>query len=438
MVTPEITCEGRGVQDGRAMPFEKPDARPGRQLSVLLINAFEKLPGENFRDQRYTFLYETLKRRSNVDWLSSDFHHWSHSRREVETIPVEDRAHIHMVRTLSYRSNVSVRRFIAYVALSIATLWYLGGLKQKPDVIVCMGPTEQMFLVALYGRMRRVPVVIDVIDTWPDVYAQAFPRALRWLGRLLLAPYFLMSFVTFKLCTRVTAVSHTYLNWAMRRGRRDDRESFACYYLGARNDHFDVKEVPTSKGFVTCLFAGQFGFSYDVELILDAAERLQSAGRTDIRFVLCGAGAKQAVVAQRVGALRNVELFGWVTPIELNSLAMRCQVGLCCYTSFATQSVPTKVFDYLSMGLYVISSLAGEAQDLLSGHAIGTTYRADDLDDFLQCLERVRCERDLGPSGRAEIRAIFERYFDAPAIYENMVDEVVFPLAYGAAPYLDD
>lgn len=397
-------------------------------VSVLLINAFEKIPGENFRDQRYTFLYEILKARAKVDWLSSDFHHWSHSRRSQDTLPMEDRTHIQLTPTLSYTRNISIRRFLSYIGLSWATLWSLLRRRTRPDVIVCMGPVEQMFLVVLYGRARGVRVIIDVIDPWPDVYLQAFPVNARWIGRALLAPYFLMSYVTFALCDSVAAVSDTYLSWAFRRGRRTDRESFRRYYLGARNDGFNARLVPESTNTISCLFAGQFGFSYDVELILSAAEALQAAGRTDICFVLCGAGDKHEEVARRAKALVNVELHGWLTTEELNVIGSRCQVGLCCYRSSATQSIPTKLFDYFSMGLYVVSSLSGEAEQLLSNHAIGVTYRSGDVDDFIRCLHKVKNEAHIDSARRLAIRKAFDEHFDSVVIYEKMVQEFVLPL----------
>jgi glycosyltransferase involved in cell wall biosynthesis len=396
---------------------------------VLLINAFEKLPGENFRDQRYTFLYELLKRRASVTWLSSDFHHWSHSKRSVEMLPAEDRANIKLIRTLAYKRNVSIRRFVSYTALSVATLWNILKLHRRPDVIVCMGPVEQMFLVVMYGRIRRVPVLIDVIDPWPDVYVQAFPRRLQWFGKLILAPYFLMSFLTFALCDRGSAVSQTYLEWAMRRGRRRDRNSFARYYLGARNEDFKINEAVQAPDSLTCLFAGQFGFSYDIELILSAAKALQDAGESRIRFVLCGAGDKQAEIVTAIQTLGNVELHGWLSSAALNAIGNSCQVGLCCYRASATQSVPTKVFDYLSMGLYVINSLAGEAEALLTAHGIGSSYQAGDVGSFVECLQRVRRSVDLGRAGRAFIRRAFDVHFDSHIIYNRMVDELVLPLA---------
>jgi glycosyltransferase involved in cell wall biosynthesis len=402
---------------------------PGESPNVLLINAFERLPGENFRDQRYTFLYELLKQRASVTWFSSDFHHWSHSRRSVEMIPAEDRPNIKLIRTLGYQRNVSIRRFVSYMALSVATLWNILKQPRRPNVIVCMGPVEQMFLVVVYGRIRRVPVIIDVIDPWPDVYVQAFPRRLQWLGRLILIPYFLMSFLTFALCDRGSAVSQTYLEWAMRRGRRNDRGSFARYYLGARNADFEINEVVQSPESLTCLFAGQFGFSYDIELILNAAKALQDSGETRIRFVLCGSGDKQAEIVRAIKTLGNVELHGWLSAEALNTIGNSCQVGLCCYRASATQSVPTKVFDYLSMGLYVINSLAGEAETLLEVHGIGSSYQAGDVASFVQCLQRVRCSIELGRAGRAAIRRTFDEHFDSRVIYNRMVDEFVLPLA---------
>ena len=397
--------------------------------NVLLINAFEKLPGENFRDQRYTFLYELLKLRSSVTWLSSNFHHWSHSKRSCEMVPPEDRANIKLIRTLSYKRNVSIRRFVSYIALSVATLWNILKLRRPPDVVVCMGPVEQMFLVVVYGRIRRVPVIIDVIDPWPDVYVQAFPRRLQWFGKLILTPYFLMSFFTFALCNRGTAVSQTYLEWAIRRGRRTDRGSFTRYYLGARNEDFKLNEIVQTPDSLTCLFAGQFGFSYDIELILNAAKVLQNAGEKRIRFILCGAGDKEAEIVRAIKTLGNVELHGWLNAEALNTIGNSCQVGLCCYRASATQSVPTKVFDYLSMGLHVINSLAGEAETLLEVHGVGSSYHAEDVANFIECLQRVRCGVDLGRAGRAAIRRAFDEHFDSRVIYNRMVDELVLPLA---------
>jgi glycosyltransferase involved in cell wall biosynthesis len=406
-----------------------------RSPRVLLVNAFEKIPGEAFRDQRYTFLYQILKRTCEVRWLSSDFHHWSHRRRRRDLLPSEDRDRIELIRTLPYSKNVSLRRFISYLGLSLATLGHLRKLPWRPDVIICMGPVEQMFLIAAYGRLRRIPVIIDVIDTWPDLYVQAFPKRWRALGKLLLTPYFLMSHLTFAWSSYVTAVSETYVAWAMARGRRKDPEHFRCFYLGCRNPDFVVESVADPQGTIRCLFAGQFSLSYDVELIVAAATQLAAAGRTDIEFVLCGDGYKRDELRRLTEKLPNVRLLGWLTPEELNSLAAGCQIGLCCYGPAATQSLPTKIFDYLSMGLYVVSSLPAEAAQLLEHHQAGVSYRSGDLDSFMKCLDDVVAHVDLNRASRARIRRVFEQEFESNVIFEHMTHNFILPIA--ARAYAD-
>jgi glycosyltransferase involved in cell wall biosynthesis len=396
---------------------------------VLLVNAFEKIPGEAFRDQRYTFLYQLLSRDCEVMWLSSDFHHWSHRHRSTDSLPPADRDKVVLMKTLAYSENVSLRRFVSYLALSITTIGHLRTLPWRPDVVLCMGPVEQMFFVSLYGRLHDVPVIIDVIDTWPDLYVQAFPRWLSWLCRPLLAPYFLLSRLTFAWASHVTAVSNTYLAWARKRGRRTDPERFACFPLGCRNPEFDAAAIVDARPPLRCLFAGQFGHSYDVELIVQAAARLGAAGRSDVEFVLCGDGSKRADLQRRSAGLRNVRLLGWMSPEEMNRLAADCHVGLCCYRVGATQSVPTKVFDYMSMGLFVISSLPEEADRLLKTHGAGASYRAGDVGSFLELLDAVAARVDLSPDARRLIRRSFETNFESQVIYARMIRDCIIPVA---------
>jgi len=416
--------------------LESPERSPAQvspsndtRVRVLLVNAFEKIPGESFRDQRYTFLYQLLSAECDVLWLSSDFHHWSHRRRSIDSLPAADRGKVVLIRTPAYSNNVSLRRFFSYLTLSLRTVSHLRKLPWRPDVVLCMGPVEQMFLVSLYGRLRNVPVIIDVIDTWPDLYVQAFPLRLRWLGRVLLAPYFLLSRLTFSWASHVTAVSNTYLQWAMRRGRRADAEHFACFPLGCRNPGFDATAIMDARPPLRCLFAGQFGHSYDVELIVEAAELLAAAGRTDVEFVMCGDGSKLPELRRRTGNLRNVRLLGWLSPQELNQLAADCHLGLCCYRAGATQSVPTKIFDYLSMGLFVISSLPQEAAVLLHSHGAGASYRAGDVGSFLELLDTVAARVDLSPDARRRIRRSFEATFESQVIFRAMIRDCIVPVA---------
>jgi len=277
--------------------------------------------------------------------------------------------------------------------------------------------------------LKKVPFVLDVVDLWPDLFVLAFPVWARRFARLLLFPYFFMAKAAYQRATHVTAVSATYARWAMQFSRRTDRHNFSYYYLGCRNERFGLKTPFGRPEIISCLFAGQFGFSYDVALIIRAASRLHAAGQSNVRFILCGDGEQHAHLVRLAEGLPNVKFLGWVDPDTLNEIGMECQIGLCTYRAGATQSVPYKIFDYMAMGLFIVSSLAGEAASLLTEHKIGDTYDPENLDSFLACLSCVLEKRSFAAAEREAIRRTFERDYDSHVIYHQMIDELLLPIA---------
>jgi glycosyltransferase involved in cell wall biosynthesis len=393
--------------------------------SIVLINPFDKLPGEDFRDQRYTFLYHTLKRRGcHITWITSDFHHWSHQRRSHEAVPEQDRNHVRLVPTLPYIGNLSLRRLVSHSLLSFRMWRELTLLRPKPDVVLCAGCVEVMYLAALWGRRHGIRVIVDVLDLWPDLFVLALPAPMRRLGRLLFAPWFYLSQRTYVYASHVTSVSKAYTAWAMRRGKREDWENSSHYYLGCGKDT-PLDPPSKSREKLRCLFAGQFGFSYDLETVIEVARRLWSQGRTDIEFVLAGDGYKKQDLVLAARGVGTVTFPGWLQPPALADIATHCHVALNCYTSIATQSVPSKMFDYMQFGLYILNSLPGEAQELLERYQIGGSYRAEDSGQLYAQL--VQLAGDIEPviTKGLHAREVFDSEFDAAVVYERMVDDLL-------------
>jgi glycosyltransferase involved in cell wall biosynthesis len=393
--------------------------------SIVLINPFDKLPGEDFRDQRYTFLYDTLKRRGcQVTWISSDFHHWSHQRRSYDAVPAEDRKQVRLVPTLAYSANVSLRRLLSHSLLSFRTWRELKRLNPRPDIVLCTGCVELMYLAVCWGRRHGIPVIVDVLDLWPDLFVLPFPSPMRGVARLLFSPWFYLSKRTYAFAARVTSVSSAYTRWAMQRGDRDDWENSSHYYLCCRNDK-SIVPTPKSREKLRCLFAGQFGFSYDLKTVIEVARRLWRQGRTDIEFVLAGDGYKKPAMVRAAEGLGNVVFPGWLRPLELAGIAANCHVALNSYTAMATQSVPTKMFDYMQFGLYILNSLPGEAQELLERYQIGGSYRAEDPEQLYTQLVQLAGDMEPVIAKGLHAREIFESEFDAAVVYERMVDELL-------------
>lgn len=387
-------------------------------MKILLVNPFDKLPGESFRDQRYTILYRLLKAGHQVRWISSDYHHWSHSGRDGNTLPPNDRQNITLIPVPRYRRNLGLQRPASHLLFSLRALSWLKSSGFNPDLIVCVAPVEAMYLFARYGRKTGIPVVLDVLDLWPDLFVKAFPKAFRGVGRALLAPYYWMSRRALAMADLVTSVSRSYTEWAMARGGRKDHQNATYYYLGGVGPKGEYN-YGKSREVLTCLFAGQLGFNYDLETVIGAARRLRDRR---VEFLIAGEGYKLGQLRKMATGLGNVKFLGWLGFEALQDLARGCHLGLNAYTREATQSVPTKLFDYMSMGLMVVNSLKGEAAEMIEGRSIGESYAAGDPDSLAAVISRLSLDMPRVVERGALARTALEREFLAEDICRRMIE----------------
>ena len=63
--------------------------------------------------------------------------------------------------------------------------------------------------------------------------------------------------------------------------------------------------------------------------------------------------------------LQNVVFTGWVNKHELKYLSDIADIGLMAYSKGAPQGLPNKIFEYMSSGIPILSSLQGETEDFL-------------------------------------------------------------------------
>ena len=401
-------------------------------MKILIINPFDKIPGENFRDQRYTFLYYELKNRGyDVTWVTADYHHWSHKARKKEIIPDKYKNDFKIIKTLHYKNNISLKRFFSHFLFSISCFLYLMKSKKRYDYVFTIAPSENLFLSTLYVTIKKSKLIIDVLDLWPDLFEQALPVHMRRVGSFLLRPLHWMSNFSYKRAFHITAVSKQYMNVALTRSKREDKENFSYHYLGGPKNDFKFNDNKSKKT-LKCLFAGQFGHNYDIELILETALQLKNNKNESVLFYLAGDGLKMDKVKSFIkdNSLDNVKLLGWLDSKELIEVAIDCHVGLNTYKKAATQSIPTKIFDYMSLGLCVLNSLKGEASFLVNNELKGSNYEAENLDDFYENIINLQANLVEVINNGKSSQIIFLKKYSFDKIYHNMIREVLLIILF--------
>jgi len=407
-------------------------------MNIWLLQTGEPLPIKSgVRKMRTAVLADKLLERGHrALWWASAFEH----QRKVmvsdrdRNFDISEGYTIRVLRGCRYRTNVSLARYIDH--LIVAFKFRMQSKKYpKPDVIVASMPDHLLaYEAARYARKNNIPFIVDIRDLWPDIFLDRFrSMGLYGAGKIVLARDFMLLASLLKSADALSAMSNGILQWGLDKIGRARGPFDKVFYLGYKV--YSDKVAGSNEGSVIppwlkdqedqklFIFIGTFGVSYELELVMEAARRFNESGRTDICFVLAGAGEKFDMIRKKAVELKNVILPGWIGEKEIDALLKMAYAGLVPCRS-VENAMPNKPFEYLSAGLPLINSLEGEIAGLIDSHRFGLNYLPGDLDGLCQCIERLASDHSLHDEMSRNALDFFTKYGDADKIYDGYAGHI--------------
>lgn len=391
-------------------------------INVWIEAPFDNLPLEGYRPQRYWLMAQAFIRagHSVVLW-TSDFNHTTKVPRLMEgdffgsVVPVE------FIPTRPYAKNVSLARFASHRAYAdswerLARAAVSSGRLATPDlVIVSLPPIATAAVARRICRDWKAAFVMDMQDAWPETFERLFPRGLRGLARVALAP---LSWRVSRACRAaalVTGVCDRYEALVKARGAL----RYARAYLGIELDAPPPARPPSAA--LRLVYAGNLGRSYDLGTVLSAIRSMK-----EVTLDIAGKGPCERKWRAQAKGLMNVRFHGYLGREDLARLLRTCDAGLVPMADDTQVGLPNKFFDYAAAGIAIVSSLGGESARLLARHGAGAVYRAGDAASLVTVLEGLR--QDVAARGFAA-RKLAEEEFDATTIYDDYVKAVCTQIA---------
>src|SRR5262245_41953275 len=226
-------------------------------MKVWVVKTSEMLASDNRngRLMRSGIIAHMLDARGHaLTWWMSTFDHANRRSRYAadSTIAYASRGTIRMLHSPGYRASVSLARLLDH------TVWgrrFERAIEAAPlpDVILCAYPTiEAALICARFGQRRRVPVVMDLRDMWPDLFAELAPRSMRPLAWAMLAPLRARAAEALRNATALFAITEEFLEWGLTlagRGRRELDGAFAQAYPLANLEPADAAEANDARQF---------------------------------------------------------------------------------------------------------------------------------------------------------------------------------------------
>jgi colanic acid biosynthesis glycosyl transferase WcaI len=315
--------------------------------------------------------------------------HWRH---------VEQLDGIRVVRVKTYMApnRGVVRRILDYVSFLVSAV-PTSVREERPDVVI--GTSPQIFAAVaawMIATLRRRPFVFEVRDLWPAsitaVGAMRPSMLLRVVDRAVLALY--------RRASAIVVVTESFRREISSRGIALDRIALVrnaidtTRFFPQPKDAELIESLGLGGRFVVG-YVGTFGMAHPIDLLLDAAERLQNDPR--IAFLLVGGGAGYDSIESRLAArpLSNVRL----VPRQPTEMVPRylscCDVAtvLLKNTPVFSTVLPSKVFEAVGMGRRVLLSAPdGECTDLIREHQLGSVVAPEDVDALIAAIRAMRDE----------------------------------------------
>ncbi|WP_166996465.1 glycosyltransferase family 4 protein [Paramicrobacterium fandaimingii] len=288
---------------------------------------------------------------------------------------------IRRVGLIPSHSHSIVGRMMNYVSFAVtATLFGVQALKECDAVWASNSPfTIAMPLLRLRRRFG-VPVVLHVLDLWPDNMSSSGliddGRLNAWISRFV---HFVNQFA-YRAADVVATISPGVRKLLDSRGVPAQKIEFSPLWadesrLTPSDDDSYRGRLGTSADKVVILYAGALGGTQSIDTLVKAFGLLNDA-ELNVECWIAGSGTEEPrlrKLAEDCGLGGSVRFLGRI-PMEEISLVMASAdvhyVGL-TNDSLSEVTMPSKIQSSLAVGKPIVASVGGDVADLVRDSGVG-------------------------------------------------------------------
>lgn len=293
-----------------------------------------------------------------------NFRIWPEYRGKLVERKREDGMEIIRLFTYAPGKKSMINRMLSYFTFNaLATM--VGVLSRKQwDVILCTNGSFFTGVSAwLVGQTKHVPFIYNVQDLYPDVPIRAGqlsnPVAIAILQRIERFMY--------RKAARITVISQSFRDNLVSKGVPAEKISIIPNFV----DTDFIRPLPKANGFgqqhgladkFVVTHAGNLGYVYDLDTMLDAASLLSA--KKDILFLIVGNGVAKPKLEKKAHELNldNVLFMPFQPHESLPWMRASSDIQVSLYKNgAANDSFPSKVYEIMASGRPLLASSEDES-----------------------------------------------------------------------------
>ncbi len=402
-------------QTGEPLPIDKGSHRPMRaiNLSTSLLKKGHKVTlfSALFNHQQKTFRGKGLKQKI-----------------------ISNKFKIILLSSTGYKKNLGLKRLVDHFVLAFNLGIFITIRKlEKPDIVfIGYPPIETAFILSLWSKLKQIPYILDIKDQWPHIFHRVIPNRISLLGKIIIAPYYILFNYSVSRAESITSTSQEFINWTYKNSSRINSAKDIPLYLTSKPQELDEAQVNNSISFwkkngldldnnsIFC-FIGTLSNSFDF-LELSKATKMLDIENYDYKLVICGDGTYYEYTRKLFKNSTNVKLMGWIDKTKASVLLSKSKAMVAPYIKSEDFecSIPNKILDSLALGIPILTTLEGEVKNkiLNVGAGLNCTSRVEWYKNMIKIItsndyQKIMSEKALGLyKTKYEFEMVYNTYID--------------------------
>ena len=344
-----------------------------------------------------------------------------------------------LIGSTGYRSNIGILRLIDHHILFFNLLLDLFKRKRKPDLIfIGYPPIEWSLAGVIYAKIKKIPIVLDVKDLWPDIFwdKEEINPVKKEFIKFLFLPYRIYSILIASLTDFITGPTeliakyfkNNYQNKFLSKILKNQESKIFPSPIVPPKEEEQIKLdiIKTNpKECLNILFIGSLMSVYDFETIKKSIEILNKK-KIKIQLFIAGRGGSENYIKDIFNHIENVYFLGWINRKEAIDISLNCHLALAPYKNIKNYelNLVNKYIDYMSLGLPILSPLRGFAYELINKYEIGWNYPPKQSSTLARIImDIIESPNKIKLRSENSLR-LFKTKYNFEIVYDQLVNKL--------------
>lgn len=286
----------------------------------------------------------------------------------------------------------AIKRVLNYASFAASSLLYGLFVAKRADVIYAYHPPLTVGITAsLLRLLRRVPVVYDIQDMWPDTLRATGmlnnPHALNLVAKVCQWVY--------RRVDHIVVLSPGFKRLLMERGVPEGKLDVIYNWADEASLTAPQGRLPSDfpeKDRFRILFAGNMGKAQALDAVLDAAALLQERN-SRVNFVMLGGGIEVSRLKKRAAELKLGNLV-FLPPVPMAEVGTMLNAADALLVHLRKDplfeiTIPSKTQAYMAVGKPLLMAVDGDAAQLVMQSDGGLVAESEDAMAIAQAAESM-------------------------------------------------